>query len=362
MKPISLKIKGLNSFIEEQIIDFKRLTDKGLFGIFGPTGSGKSTILDGITLALYGEVSRKSSNFINTNCNSVNVVYHFQISGAKIKKYTVEREFKRDKSGNIRSKSAKILDVTCEAVEVLEEGAKNVTAKCKEIIGLELDDFTRTVVLPQGKFSDFLKLEGKDRRNMLERLFNLQKYGDNLSNKLIGEIKGERQKYNILQGELKGYEDIDNESLKLKEERLELALKNKENIEKELIVIEKEYNENSVIWNLQEELRKSEHIFKELKLKEKENNIKEIKILKGESYLKIKPYMDARDETLKQYNIENKKLNIIQKDTENIKVEKEKLEVLLKKAIDKKENELPSLKIKKNELMKLWKKQKILKS
>lgn len=350
MKPISLKIKGLNSFIEEQTIDFKRLTDKGLFGIFGPTGSGKSTILDGITLALYGEVSRKSSNFINTNCNSVNVVYHFQISGAKIKKYTVEREFKRDKSGNIRSKSAKILDVTCETVEVLEEGAKNVTAKCKEIIGLELDDFTRTVVLPQGKFSDFLKLEGKDRRNMLERLFNLQKYGDNLSNKLIGKIKGERQKYNILQGELKGYEDIDNESLKLKEERLELALKNKENIEKELIVIEKEYNENSVIWNLQEELRKSEHIFKELKLKEKENNIKEIKILKGESYLKIKPYMDARDETLRQYNVENKKLNIIQKDTENIKVEKEKLEAILKKAIEKKENELPSLKIKKERI------------
>ena len=52
MKPIKLVIKGLNSFIEEQTIDFEKLTDRGLFGIFGPTGSGKSTILDGITLAL----------------------------------------------------------------------------------------------------------------------------------------------------------------------------------------------------------------------------------------------------------------------------------------------------------------------
>ena len=56
MRPIKLKIKGLNSFIEEQTIDFEKLTDCGLFGIFGPTGSGKSTILDGITLALYGDV------------------------------------------------------------------------------------------------------------------------------------------------------------------------------------------------------------------------------------------------------------------------------------------------------------------
>ena len=52
MRPIKLTVKGLNSFIEEQSVDFEKLTDRGLFGIFGPTGSGKSTILDGITLAL----------------------------------------------------------------------------------------------------------------------------------------------------------------------------------------------------------------------------------------------------------------------------------------------------------------------
>ena len=97
MRPIKLKIKGLNSFIEEQTIDFEKLTDRGLFGIFGPTGSGKSTVLDGITLALYGDVSRKSSNYINTNCDRLNVSFEFQISGAETKRYLVNREFKRDK-------------------------------------------------------------------------------------------------------------------------------------------------------------------------------------------------------------------------------------------------------------------------
>ena len=53
MRPIKLKIKGINSFIEEQVIDFEKLSDRGLFGIFGPTGSGKSTVLDGITPVSY---------------------------------------------------------------------------------------------------------------------------------------------------------------------------------------------------------------------------------------------------------------------------------------------------------------------
>ena len=63
MKPIRLEVKGLNSFIDKQVVEFDKLTERGLFGIFGPTGSGKSTILDGITLALYGDIARKSSNY-----------------------------------------------------------------------------------------------------------------------------------------------------------------------------------------------------------------------------------------------------------------------------------------------------------
>ncbi len=191
MRPIKLKIKGLNSFIETQEIDFHKLMYRGLFGIFGPTGSGKSTILDGITLALYGEVARKSSNFINTNCSNLYVSFEFQISAKEINIYRVDREYRRDKEGRIRTKSARILDITC-GEEILEEGVKSVNKKCEEIIGLQLDDFTRTVVLPQGKFSEFLTLSGKERRDMLERLFNLQKYGNELSSKLSREVSSQK--------------------------------------------------------------------------------------------------------------------------------------------------------------------------
>ena len=163
MRPINLKIKGLNSFIEAQEINFETLTEKGLFGIFGPTGSGKSTILDGITLALYGEVSRKSTNYMNTNCDSMSVSYEFQMADKEVKRYRVDREFKRDnKSGNVRTKSAIIVDKT-NGEHVLEDKIRSVTEKCEEIIGLKLDDFTRTVVLPQGKFSEIGRASCRER-------------------------------------------------------------------------------------------------------------------------------------------------------------------------------------------------------
>ena len=227
MKPIKLKIKGLNSFIEEQIIDFNKLTDRGLFGIFGPTGSGKSTILDGITLALYGEVSRKSSNYINTNCDSLSVSFEFQISGSMARTFLVEREFKREKkTGNTRAYGAKIVETTSGQVEIIADKSTLVTKACEEVIGLSIDDFTRTVVLPQGKFSEFLKLEGRQRREMLERLFNLQDYGDNLSYKLNNEISKVKTENNVMIGQLKGYEDINDENLSTKNHQLNVAIEN----------------------------------------------------------------------------------------------------------------------------------------
>jgi len=62
MRPSHLRIAGLNSFREVQEIDFTKLCETGVFGIFGSTGSGKSTILDAITLALYGTVERAANN------------------------------------------------------------------------------------------------------------------------------------------------------------------------------------------------------------------------------------------------------------------------------------------------------------
>lgn len=346
MKPIKLKIKGLNSFIEEQTVDFSDLTCRGLFGIFGPTGSGKSTILDGITLALYGEVARKSSNYINTNCKTLNVSFEFQISGSESKRYIVERQFKRDtKTGNPRAAGAKITDITMDPPEVLADRATMVTKKCEEVIGLGLDDFTRTVVLPQGKFSEFLKLEGKTRRDMLERLFNLHNYGDNLAIKLSREIAKEKSENSVLLGQLKGYEEVSEDFLKTKNEALEVLYENIKNERKSLDELEKLYKENNELWNLQLELeayKKEEEI-----LRERSKDIEECKerISLGERALKVNPYIIAFENTLLEIEKTNTLIEELSKNLESLKKEKEEAEKNLLVAREKKDKELPQLKI-----------------
>ncbi|OOM78210.1 AAA family ATPase [Clostridium sp. BL-8] len=346
MRPIKLRIKGLNSFIDEQTIDFDRLTDRGFFGIFGPTGSGKSTILDGITLALYGNVARKSSNYINTNCDRLNVNFEFQISGAEIKRYVIDREFKRKKDGGINSGKCKIVDITnIEEEEVLADGVKTINKKVEEIIGLNLEDFSRTVVLPQGKFSEFLKLEGKDRRDMLERLFNLEQFGDNLSRKLSLKINKERTENSVLLGQLSGYDDISEDILKEKESTLEKLKKDLETLREQLKVIEKNYKENEEIWKLQLDLE--EYKNKEKVLKEQEEKInKYIEMIKlGEAGAKVIPYINAFENTINELKINEIELDKLKVAIEKIKEEKEIIEKLWNEAKVSKDKKLPELMI-----------------
>ncbi len=361
MKPIRLEVKGLNSFIDKQVVEFDKLTERGLFGIFGPTGSGKSTILDGITLALYGDIARKSSNYINTNCDGVYVSYEFQITGNEVKRYRVDREFKRDnKSGGIRNKSSKIIDITGGIENVLEEKVKAVTSKCEEIIGLKLDDFMRTVVLPQGKFSEFLKLEGKERRNMLERLFNLRKYGDDLSGKLSFEIRKEKDKMSVLEGQLKGYEGVSEEALKAKEEEIKeinLSIKSKEEL---LNKIKKEFEEAEKVWNTQKELYD--------KKVEEENLVsrsEEIKAFKEKVEIsnkadKVIVFINNLEDILKEINKEDLKFNELNKKLEELTKLREENKLKFEVVVKKKEEKLPDLRLKKEKLSESQKEREIL--
>lgn len=361
MKPIRLEVKGLNSFIDKQVVEFDKLTERGLFGIFGPTGSGKSTILDGITLALYGDIARKSSNYINTNCDGVYVSYEFQITGNEVKRYRVDREFKRDnKSGGIRNKSSKIIDITGGVENVLEEKAKAVTSKCEEIIGLKLDDFMRTVVLPQGKFSEFLKLEGKERRNMLERLFNLRKYGDDLSSKLSFEIRKEKDKMNVLEGQLKGYEGVSEEALKAKEEEINginLSIKSKEEL---LNKIKKEFEEAEKVWNTQKEL--CDKRIEEESLVSRSEEIKSFKerVEISNKADKVIVFINNLEEILKEINKEDLKFNELNKKLEELTKLREENKLKFEEVVKKKEEKLPDLRLKKEKLLESQKEMEIL--
>lgn len=354
MKPIKLVIKGLNSFIEEQTVDFEKLTDRGLFGIFGPTGSGKSTILDGMTLALYGDISRKSSNFINTNCNDLNVSYTFQISGSTNRIYVVNRQFRRDKrTGNAKTHAASIKEWTQEGEKVLAESVTGVNKTCREILGLSLDDFTRTVVLPQGKFSEFLKLEGKQRREMLERLFNLQDYGERLAQRLSRQMSAEREKSNQLIGELNVYEEISEDRLNEEKAQLEKVSLYLEDLKKKQAQVERRYKTGEEIWNLQQELKAYKQKQYILTNQAERMSLEEEKMKRGESALNVYPYMESCEKKKEELKLSQSEGMTLENKVSELTQKKQEIEITFNKLKEVKETQLPQIKAKSQQLVEL---------
>lgn len=193
MRPVYLEFAGLQSYREPQSIDFTRLMGGGLFGIFGPTGSGKSTILDAMTLALYGRVMRAGNDtrsILNQGEKQLWVKFTFSLKDASGEKlFRVERGLTRTKDGGIRTAQCRLIEVSGgESVLADQEGA--VSKRVEAILGLTVKDFTRAVVLPQGQFAEFLQLGGKDRRQMLERIFALGQFGDGLNTRLKNRLAG----------------------------------------------------------------------------------------------------------------------------------------------------------------------------
>ncbi|MGZ0042200.1 AAA family ATPase [Paenibacillus ottowii] len=238
MKPILLKLAGLQSYRESQEIRFDDLTETGLFGIFGPTGSGKSTLLDAITLAMYGKVERAvngTQGIMNHAEDTLSVAFTFELMSAQgPRRYRVERRFKRAGGVSVNNTLSRFIAYTEDGEEVLADKVQDVTRCVEEYIGLKMDDFTRAVVLPQGKFAEFLSLKGSERRQMLQRLFHLEKYGDQLAQKLSRRVKDNDIALKALEAEQQGLGDASAEALELVKQRLQEAIAHAETSRREL--------------------------------------------------------------------------------------------------------------------------------
>ncbi|MCI5497005.1 MAG: SMC family ATPase [Firmicutes bacterium] len=183
MKPINLKIKGINSYVSEQSVDFNKLAANKIFGIFGETGSGKTTILDSIILALYGVTDRDTlQNIINVNTKDAYVEFTFEMeqTDGKINKYFVRRDYKLRPSG--LKADAILNDLTHN--KTLAEMPDNVNNKILEIIGIGKKEFTKCIALPQGEFDKFLSDTPAVRKKTLAKLFDLEQFGTILTEKL----------------------------------------------------------------------------------------------------------------------------------------------------------------------------------
>lgn len=307
IKPIILKIKGLNSFIEEQNIDFSVLGDRGLFGIFGPTGSGKSSILDAMTLALYGKVARTNAHLlgiVNSQSEKINVYYEFAIGqGEDCQTYSVQRVLKRNKNEGSNTIDSRLCSISDSGeIEVLRQGPREVNAGIEEIIGLNADDFTRSVVLPQGNFSEFLRLKGNERRNMLERIFSLEKYGEEMM-KRIGRYKSKKkEERNLLEGALALYGDISPEALKQLRQELLTAQDFRHKLEQDLAALQKDFEKYHFIWQWQEELQGYQQEAERLKARTEEFAQRKKDVEMADRAAQLKPLIEKKLEAGKKLN------------------------------------------------------------
>lgn len=170
MRPVRLELRGFGAFREQTEIDFDGLD---LFALVGPTGAGKSTIIDGIAFALYGSVARyKSTNLvapvINQLSNEARIRLDFTIGKDD---YTATRVVRKTAKG-ASTKEARLE----RGDNVLAGNARELDAAVEELLGLNFDQFTKTVVLPQGEFARFLTENAEARQALLRRLLAMERF------------------------------------------------------------------------------------------------------------------------------------------------------------------------------------------
>ncbi|MEK3731190.1 SMC family ATPase [Paenibacillus sp. FSL M8-0334] len=274
MKPILLKLSGLQSYREPQEIHFETLCEAGIFGIFGPTGSGKSTLLDAITLAMYGKVERAvngTQGIMNHSEDSLFVSFTFELASASgAERYRVERRFKRVNELSVSNTVSRFIHVTAEGDQVIADKLADVTRTVEEKLGLKMDDFTRAVVLPQGKFAEFLSLKGSERRQMLQRLFHLERYGDQLAMKLSRRVKENDAELKSVEAEQQGLGMAGKEAVAEAEEALAAAKTHADAVRKQLTAVTERAEALGRMRELDLEKRRLENKLAELAAQEDE--------------------------------------------------------------------------------------------
>ena len=168
MRPLRLLLDGFGSYRQPAEADF---SDVEFFALIGPTGSGKSTLIDGLCFALYGTVPRWGkenaiADALAPAANACRVCLVFEAAG---KRYAAVRALTRDKKGLVHTKEARlelldpaippgapIADLLAASIEQIAEGPDLVTARVEDLLGLSYRHFTQSVLLPQGRFSEFL--------------------------------------------------------------------------------------------------------------------------------------------------------------------------------------------------------------
>ena len=298
MRPLKLKVRGFLTYKNEIEIDFTKLYEKKIFLIAGDTGSGKTSIFDAITYALYGEVARDidqtslRSDFLNENDPYTYVDLVFEVDG---KIYQIERIpnqiAQKSKPGQNIKTSVILYDLSVEK-KIISEKKTQTDKKIVQIIGLDKNQFSKVMLLAQGEFQEFLQAKSDDRTKLLGNIFKTYEYKD-------------------IQDKIKDQARLKSKDMEILDERLETIIYQypyiAEKVDRDHILVHDFTNVLASIYEYKKALARDfkEINNKETSLEDKEkdaiSNIEKAKTLNAN----IQRYFDIKDQRAKLLVDEN---------------------------------------------------------
>jgi exonuclease SbcC len=235
MRILGVRFKNLNSLTGEWHVDFTHpaYESDGIFAITGPTGAGKTTILDAVCLGLYGrtprldKVTKSSNEIMSRQTGECFAEVTFETQKGRYRCHWSQRRARKQAEGELQQARHEIADADSGAV--LESKITQVGEFIEKATGMNFERFTRSMLLAQGGFAAFLQAPPDARAPILEQITGTEIYS-RISMKVHERRTEERDKLELLQAELKGIQVLSEEE----EKDLQTGLKEKQSREAEL--------------------------------------------------------------------------------------------------------------------------------
>ena len=209
MKILELRLKNLNSLYGEWIIDFTEpeYLSSGIFALTGPTGAGKSTVLDAICLALYGstprlgKITRSGNEIMSRKTGECYAEVLFESQAGRFRCHWEQRRARKRAEGKLQDQEHWIADA--DTGKSVETKKSLVSVVIEEKTGMDFDRFTRSILLAQGGFDTFLKSDAEQKSKILEQITGTEMYSA-ISRRVHERQRDEREQLDLLQAETSG--------------------------------------------------------------------------------------------------------------------------------------------------------------